>query len=84
MLIGLQINTGSKKKAIVGVARRLLCAMFAMLQAGQSYKLVGVPNGNESSQKPPPAAGTSARARQKGAAPSRLPRRVGRSRCAAG
>jgi transposase len=30
-------NTGSKKKAIVGVARHLLCAMFSMLQRGQAY-----------------------------------------------
>lgn len=32
-------NTGSKKKAIVGVARRLLCVMFAMLRDGKSYQL---------------------------------------------
>lgn len=32
-------NTGSRKKAIVGVARRLLCVMFAMLQSGESYRL---------------------------------------------
>jgi transposase len=37
---GLQQNTGSKKKAIVGVARRLLCVMFSMLQSGQAYRLV--------------------------------------------
>jgi len=34
---GLHANTGSKKKAIVGVARHLLCVMFAMLQAGKAY-----------------------------------------------
>ncbi|MCP5002254.1 MAG: IS110 family transposase [Hyphomicrobiales bacterium] len=34
----LQRNTGSKKKAIVGVARRVLCAMFAMLRDGKSYE----------------------------------------------
>jgi len=34
----LHANTGSKKKAIVGVARHLLCAMFSMLQAGQAYR----------------------------------------------
>jgi transposase len=28
----LQQNTGSKKKAVVGVARRLLCVLFALLQ----------------------------------------------------
>ena len=28
-------NTGSKKKAIVGVARRLLCVMFALLRDGK-------------------------------------------------
>ena len=32
-------NTGSKKKAIVGVARRVLCVMFAMLRDGKSYEL---------------------------------------------
>ena len=35
----LQRNTGSKKKAIVGVARQLLCVMFSMLQSGQTYRL---------------------------------------------
>jgi transposase len=78
----LQINTGSKKKAIVGVARHLLCVVFAILQSGKRYEALGVPNGNERpcpSRKP---ARTSARARQKGAAPSGLRRRVGRSRCA--
>jgi transposase len=35
----LRNNTGSKKKAIVGIARRLLCVMYAMLQAGQPYRL---------------------------------------------
>ena len=35
---GLQANTGSKKKAIVGVARHLLCVMFAMLQEGKGYR----------------------------------------------
>jgi transposase len=33
-------NSGSKKKAIVGVARHLLCVMFSMLQSGQPYHLV--------------------------------------------
>ena len=32
-------NTGSKKKAIVGTARRLLCVMFSMLRSGQAYRL---------------------------------------------
>lgn len=36
---GLRKSTGSKKKAIVGVARRLLCVMFAMLRDGKSYQL---------------------------------------------
>lgn len=49
MLIQLQTNTGSKKKAIVGVARHLLCAMFAMLQSGRPYELLGVPNSNQRS-----------------------------------
>jgi transposase len=34
----LERNTGSKKKAIVGVARRLLCVMFAMLREGKKYE----------------------------------------------
>lgn len=34
----LERNTGSKKKAIVGVARRLLCVMFAMLREGKRYE----------------------------------------------
>jgi len=33
----LRRNTGSKKKAIVGVARRLLCVMFALLRDGKRY-----------------------------------------------
>jgi transposase len=32
-------STGSKKKAIVGVARRLLCVMFSLLRTGQAYRL---------------------------------------------
>jgi transposase len=84
MLVRLQINTGSKKKAIVGVARHLLCMMFAMLQAGRPYELLGVPNGNQQSSPPRETAETSTRARQKGAAPSRLRPRLGRSRCARG
>jgi transposase len=32
-------NTGSKKKAIVGVARRLLGVMFSMLQRGEAYRM---------------------------------------------
>ena len=32
-------NTGSAKKAIVAVARRLLCVMFAMLRTGQRYRM---------------------------------------------
>lgn len=34
-------NTGSEKRAIVGVARRVLCVMFAMLRDGQAYRLAG-------------------------------------------
>jgi len=34
-------NTGSKKRAIVGVARRVLCVMFAMLRDGKAYELPG-------------------------------------------
>jgi transposase len=40
LYLRLQQNTGSKKKAIVGVARQLLCVMFAMLRSGQTYRLV--------------------------------------------
>jgi len=32
-------STGHKKKAIVGVARRLLCVLFAMLRDGRAYRL---------------------------------------------
>ncbi|NLE39149.1 MAG: IS110 family transposase [Pirellulaceae bacterium] len=32
-------KTGSKKKAIVAVARHLLCVMFSMLQSGRAYRL---------------------------------------------
>ncbi len=35
----LQGNTGSKKKAIVAVARHVLCMMFSMIQSGQTYRL---------------------------------------------
>jgi len=35
----LKKNTGSAKKAIVGVARRVLCVMFAMLRDSKSYQL---------------------------------------------
>lgn len=37
----LKKNTGSEKRAIVGVARRVLCVMFAMLRDGQAYDLPG-------------------------------------------
>ena len=32
-------TTGHKKKAIVGVARRLWCVLFAMLRDGRAYRL---------------------------------------------
>jgi transposase len=35
----LKKNTGSAKKAIVGVARRVLCVMFAMMRDGKRYEL---------------------------------------------
>jgi transposase len=76
MLVRLQNNTGSKKKAVVGVARHLLGMMFAMLQAGRPYELLGVPNGNQQPTKACHTPRTSARARQKGAAPSRLRRHL--------
>ena len=37
----LKRNTGSVKRAIVGVARRVLCVMFAMLRDGQAYRMEG-------------------------------------------
>ncbi len=37
----LKKNTGSEKRAIVGVARRVLCVMFAMLRDGRAYELAG-------------------------------------------
>lgn len=39
VFLTLERNTGSKKKAIVGVARRVLCVMFAMLRDGKAYRL---------------------------------------------
>lgn len=35
----LKKNTGSRKKAIVGVARRLLCTIYAMLRDGKAYQM---------------------------------------------
>ena len=35
----LRASTGHKKKAIVGVARRLLCLLYAMLRDGRAYRL---------------------------------------------
>ena len=35
----LKKNTGSEKRAIVGVARRVLCVIFAMLRDGRAYEL---------------------------------------------
>ena len=34
----LRASTGHKKKAIVGVARRILCVLFAMLRDGKAYR----------------------------------------------
>jgi transposase len=39
VFLTLEKNTGSKKKAIVGVARRILCVIFAMLREGKAYRL---------------------------------------------
>jgi transposase len=78
----LRANTGSRKKAIVGVARHLLCMMLAMLQAGRTYELLGVPNGNERPRKPRQAPRTSAPARKKEGRPFAPSRR--RRRCAVG
>jgi transposase len=38
LFLKLQGSTGHKKKAIVGVARRVLCVMYAMLRDGQAYR----------------------------------------------
>ena len=35
-------TTGHKKKAIVGVARRLLCVLYALLRDGKPYRLAAV------------------------------------------
>jgi transposase len=60
----LHANTGSKKKAIVGVARHLLCLIFAMLQSGRPYELLGVANGNQRRPEAQRSQGTSARVRR--------------------
>jgi transposase len=69
LLIRIQVNTGSKKKAVVAVARHVLCTMFAMLHASRPYDVLGVPNGNQRLSPRHRVARTSTRARQKGAAP---------------
>lgn len=61
----LQINTGSKKKAIVGVARHLLCLMFAMLSTGRAYEMLGVPNANQRPPQPVEGGEDSTRRRRK-------------------
>jgi transposase len=38
----LRVTTGHKKKAIVGVARRVLCVMYAMLRDGAAYRAAAV------------------------------------------
>ena len=35
----LKKNTGSEKRAIVGVARRVLCVIYAMLRDGKAYQM---------------------------------------------
>ncbi len=75
LLAGLEANTGSKKKAIVAVTRRLLTVMYAILRTGQPYRLIADEDGASKPGKVAPAAKArkaSARARQKGAAPCRL------------
>ena len=37
----LKKNTGSPKQAIVGVARRVLCVIYAMLRDGKAYEMAG-------------------------------------------
>src|SRR5690606_34001055 len=57
----LHANTGSKKKAIVGVARRLLCVMFAMLREGKKYEYAAdVPEPKTQSKSLPPTSPTKA------------------------
>lgn len=73
-------NTGSKKKAIVAVARRLLSMMHSMLQSGQTYRLVE-PSTPAEAAKPKR---TSARVRQKGPRPSASPSRRPQKPSAAG
>jgi transposase len=80
MLVRLQANTGSKKKAIVGVARHLLVTIFAVLTSGRPYELQGVPNANQQPSERPQGEKPPARARQKGGrpfapSPSSRPRR---------
>jgi transposase len=70
-------NSGSRKKAIVGVARHLVCVMFAMLRSSRPYELLGVPNGNQQPPKPHAAAKTSAQARQKGLPGTPFPQKTG-------
>jgi transposase len=82
----LERNTGSKKKAVVGVARHILGMMFAILKSNKPYEVLGVANSNQRAAMPSEPAGEPsamsvteppAPARQKGAAPSRLHHRVG-------
>jgi transposase len=81
LLVRLQINTGSKKKAIVGVARHVLRMMFAILRSGRPYALLGVPNDTPQATKTCETAKRSARTRPKGATPSPIRHRIGRCRC---
>ena len=39
VFLRLKQNTGSVKRAIVGVARRVLCVIFAMLRDGKAYDM---------------------------------------------
>jgi transposase len=42
LFLRLHLATGHKKKAIVGVARRVLCVMYAMLRDGTAYRPAAV------------------------------------------
>ena len=53
----LRRNTGSKKKAIVGVARRLLCVLFSMLQSSQAYRMPAELPAQKQSKRQPRAVG---------------------------
>jgi transposase len=57
----LEQNTGSKKKAVVGVARHIPGMMFAILTSNKPYEVLGVANHNQRAVAPSkPVGGSSA------------------------